>query len=144
MIKFLISEGTDPSEQSALDGSTAMSRSGITGSIPCFEYLMSQGGACFVNGFSIKDQLNLSMHAADVDEQDHQAFTALITASAYGHIDAVKFLLDHGANLYHKTTVDMNAYLAAGLKLLLASPSITYNHNDFSWQWQCGAAPISA
>jgi ankyrin repeat protein len=34
----------------------------------------------------------------DLDARDAQGRTALILAIQYGHVDAVKMLLDHGAN----------------------------------------------
>lgn len=55
----------------------------------------------------------LLLNGGDIDEQDGNGSTALIYASSVGNLEAVKYLVENGANKEVKDNLGYDAYQAA-------------------------------
>jgi ankyrin repeat protein len=109
------------------NGWTALHIAIDSGSESCVKLLLEKG----VKNVNAKDQIGMTPflhacsqngnihclkclvdHGADIDECDNDGFTSLMWACLRGHMNAVKFLLDNGAdktkvNKYSETAYDL-------------------------------------
>lgn len=95
MIEYLISQGADINQKS-LDEKNIMFFAALGGNLNVVQYLMNNYGNIF-----------------DVDAQDSAGRTAFISASYNGHLDVVKYLVECGADPYHKDNYQNSALNAS-------------------------------
>jgi ankyrin repeat protein len=55
------------------------------------------------------DDISKPFHESDMNCTDDDGWTALMYAAHYGHVEAVKFLLDKGVNIHLTTHSGLNA-----------------------------------
>jgi ankyrin repeat protein len=90
VLKFLISNGSDPIERD-LSGGYPFMYACINKNIKVLEYLFQ--------------------YVKNVDNIDNSGWTPLIQASHVGNLNAIEFLISHGANVNHKDKFGMTALM---------------------------------